>query len=162
MSTLADQLPPVRGRLTPMREMAPLSWLRVGGPAEILFQPADKEDLASFLRALPPDIPVFPVGVCSNLIIRDGAIPVLGASDLVEAVSLVLGPPAPSDSALDGRLATLIGPIGRTVEWIVAAVNRPPGEVLADLARLEASGQIRWVDGLVVGGLDAGGSGVGR
>ena len=97
-----------------------------------------------------------------NLIIRDGAIPVLGASDLVEAVSLVLGPPAPSDSAPDGRLATLIGPIGRTVEWIVAAVNRPPGEVLADLARLEATGQIRWIDGLVVGGLDAGGSGAGR
>jgi UDP-N-acetylmuramate dehydrogenase len=74
MSTLSDRLPPVRGTLTPDRPMADLSWLRVGGPAEILFQPADPEDLRAFLKALPEHIPVFPVGVCSNLIIREGGI----------------------------------------------------------------------------------------
>ena len=71
---LLDRLPEVRGRLTADRPLADLSWLRVGGPAEVLFQPADPQDLAAFLAGLPADIPVFPVGVCSNLIIRDGGI----------------------------------------------------------------------------------------
>ena len=65
---------PVRGTLTPSRPMADLTWLRVGGPAEWLFQPADEADLAAFLAALPGDIPVFPMGVGSNLIVRDGGI----------------------------------------------------------------------------------------
>ena len=64
----------LRGRLSENAEMAPISWLRVGGPADWLYQPADTEDLAGFLSALGPDMPVFPVGVCSNLIIRDGGI----------------------------------------------------------------------------------------
>jgi UDP-N-acetylmuramate dehydrogenase len=67
-------LPPVRGTLTPGRPLAPLTWLRVGGPAEWLFQPADEDDLASFLAALDPGVPVFPMGVGSNLIVRDGGI----------------------------------------------------------------------------------------
>jgi len=54
--------------------MAELTWLRVGGPADILFQPADVEDLCAFLKALPADMPVFPVGVGSNLIVRDGGL----------------------------------------------------------------------------------------
>ena len=68
-------MPPVRGRLDAARELAPLTWLRVGGPAEWLFQPADRDDLIGFLKALPPDVPVTPLGVCSNLIIRDGGLP---------------------------------------------------------------------------------------
>jgi len=66
--------PDTRGTITPNRPMADMSWLRVGGPAEFLFQPADVDDLASFLAAVSPDVPVFPIGVCSNLIIRDGGI----------------------------------------------------------------------------------------
>lgn len=54
--------------------MADLTWLRVGGPAEWLFQPADEADLAAFLRALPAEVPVFPMGVGSNLIVRDGGL----------------------------------------------------------------------------------------
>lgn len=65
----------IRGKLEPARELAPFTWLRVGGPAEWLFQPADRDDLTGFLRALPPDIHVTPLGVCSNLIIRDGGLP---------------------------------------------------------------------------------------
>lgn len=72
---LLRRLPAARGRLTPMRPLADLSWLRVGGPAEVLFQPADADDLAAFLAALPADVPVTPLGVCSNLIIRDGGLP---------------------------------------------------------------------------------------
>ncbi|KMW58420.1 UDP-N-acetylenolpyruvoylglucosamine reductase [Candidatus Rhodobacter oscarellae] len=67
-------LPGVRGTLTPDRALGDLTWLRVGGPADVLFQPADIEDLSGFLRALPGDVPVFPIGVGSNLIVRDGGI----------------------------------------------------------------------------------------
>lgn len=69
-----SDLPPVRGTLTPNRSLADLTWLRVGGPADWLFQPADEADLADFLRNLPTDVPVFPMGVGSNLIVRDGGI----------------------------------------------------------------------------------------
>ncbi len=74
MTTLLERLPEVKGRLTPARSLADLSWLRVGGPAEVLFQPEDREDLAAFLREVPSDVPIFPIGVCSNLIIREGGI----------------------------------------------------------------------------------------
>ena len=66
--------PTPRGTLTPNRPLSDLTWLRVGGPADWLFQPADEDDLAGFLRDLPPEIPVFPMGVGSNLIVRDGGI----------------------------------------------------------------------------------------
>ena len=68
------QMPSVRGTLTPDRPLADLTWLRVGGPADYLFQPADEADLCAFLRALPPEIAVFPMGVGSNLIVRDGGL----------------------------------------------------------------------------------------
>ncbi len=67
-------LPTPRGALTPDRLLADLTWLRVGGPADWLFQPADEDDLAAFLAAMDPAIPVFPIGVGSNLIVRDGGI----------------------------------------------------------------------------------------
>ncbi|MWD27629.1 UDP-N-acetylmuramate dehydrogenase [Aquicoccus sp. SCR17] len=67
-------LPETRGRLTPGRLLSDLTWLRAGGPADWLFQPADAEDLAQFLAALPAETPVFPMGVGSNLIVRDGGI----------------------------------------------------------------------------------------
>ncbi len=69
-----EKIPGLRGVLTPDRSLADLSWLRVGGPAEWLYQPADVADLQVFLAACAPDIAVMPVGVCSNLIIRDGGI----------------------------------------------------------------------------------------
>jgi UDP-N-acetylmuramate dehydrogenase len=67
-------LPQVRGTLTPNRALADLTWMRVGGPADVLFQPGDLDDLCAFLAALPVDVPVFPMGVGSNLIVRDGGI----------------------------------------------------------------------------------------
>ena len=67
-------IPTPRGTLTPQRPLADLTWLRVGGPADWLFQPADLDDLATFLRDLDPSVPVFPMGVGSNLIVRDGGI----------------------------------------------------------------------------------------
>ncbi|MDO5632257.1 MAG: UDP-N-acetylmuramate dehydrogenase [Paracoccus sp. (in: a-proteobacteria)] len=67
-------MPQPRGTLTPNRPLDGLTWLRVGGPADWLFQPADGDDLAAFLTALDPAVPVFPMGVGSNLIVRDGGI----------------------------------------------------------------------------------------
>ena len=72
--SLIDNLPDVQGRLVENRALDSLSWLRVGGPAEVLFTPLHMADLAAFMKALPNDIPVLPIGVCSNLIIRDGGI----------------------------------------------------------------------------------------
>ena len=72
---LVHRLPPVRGRLSANAPIGPLTWFRVGGPAEALFRPADGEDLADFLAALPGDIPVTVIGVGSNLLVRDGGIP---------------------------------------------------------------------------------------
>lgn len=71
---MSIELPSPRGALTPDRPLDGLTWLRVGGPADWLFQPADADDLAGFLRDLDPSIPVFPMGVGSNLIVRDGGI----------------------------------------------------------------------------------------
>ncbi len=69
-----NELPQVRGTLTKNRPLDSLTWLRVGGPADVLFQPADADDLRDFLRSLDPDVPVFPMGVGSNLIVRDGGV----------------------------------------------------------------------------------------
>ncbi len=74
MTEMPQTMPVPRGRLSRDRPLSDLTWLRVGGPADWLFQPADTDDLAEFLRALDPDIPVFPMGVGSNLIVRDGGI----------------------------------------------------------------------------------------
>jgi len=74
MTEHPSDLPPVRGTLTPNRVLADLTWLRVGGPADWLFQPADEADLVDFLAALDPAIAVFPMGVGSNLIVRDGGL----------------------------------------------------------------------------------------
>ncbi len=67
-------LPVPRGKLTPNRPLNDLTWLRVGGAADWLFQPVDEDDLADFLTGLDPAIPVFPMGVGSNLIVRDGGL----------------------------------------------------------------------------------------
>lgn len=71
---LKSAMPDLRGRLLANESLAPLTWFRVGGPAQILFTPADEDDLAYFLSKLPGDIPVYTVGVGSNLIVRDGGV----------------------------------------------------------------------------------------
>jgi UDP-N-acetylmuramate dehydrogenase len=72
---LVKRLPPVRGRLEPDAPLAGLTWFRVGGPAEVLFAPADEADLAAFMAGCPADIPVTVIGVGSNLLVRDGGVP---------------------------------------------------------------------------------------
>ena len=71
---LKTAMPELRGRLLGNESLAPLTWFRVGGPAQVLFTPADEEDLAYFLARLPTDVPVYTIGVGSNLIVRDGGV----------------------------------------------------------------------------------------
>lgn len=74
MSATID-MPAVRGRLTRNAPLAPLVWFKSGGPAEWLFEPADEDDLCHLLKALDPAVPVYPLGLGSNLIVRDGGLP---------------------------------------------------------------------------------------
>ena len=72
---LKAAMPELRGRLLANESLAPLTWFRVGGPAQVLFTPSDEDDLAYFLKNLPQELPVYVVGVGSNLIVRDGGMP---------------------------------------------------------------------------------------
>jgi len=72
---LKAAMPQLRGRLLANQSLAELTWFRVGGPAQVLFTPSDEEDLAYFLKQLPKQLPVYVVGVGSNLIVRDGGMP---------------------------------------------------------------------------------------
>jgi UDP-N-acetylmuramate dehydrogenase len=72
---LRRAMPDLRGRLTANAPMADITWFRAGGPAEILFSPADEKDLAYFIQHKPNDLPVFVVGLGSNLLVRDGGVP---------------------------------------------------------------------------------------
>ena len=71
---IIQRLPAVRGRLVPNAPLGAQSWFRVGGPADVLFRPADIDDLCHFLAGCPADIPVMAIGVGSNLLIRDGGV----------------------------------------------------------------------------------------
>jgi UDP-N-acetylmuramate dehydrogenase len=86
-----DRLPAVRGRLLFDEPLGPFTWLRVGGPADVIFMPADDDDLASFLSGLDTSVPVLPLGVGSNTLVRDGG---------VEGVVIRLGKPFAAIEAL--------------------------------------------------------------
>ena len=72
---LAERLPRVRGRYDVMADLGRMTWFRVGGPAEVLYSPADVEDLAAFLKNRPDDVPLHVVGLGSNMLVRDGGVP---------------------------------------------------------------------------------------
>lgn len=91
-----DRLPPVAGRLVRDEPLAPFTWLRVGGPAEVLFLPKDEADLSAFLAALDPGVPVMTLGVGSNTLVRDGG---------VEGVVIRLGR-AFAEVSIDGARVT--------------------------------------------------------
>jgi UDP-N-acetylmuramate dehydrogenase len=91
---LKSAMPALRGRLLANEPLGPLTWFRVGGPAQVLFTPADEDDLAYFLAKLPGEFPVYVVGVGSNLIVRDGGIP---------GVVIRLSPRGFGETATDGE-----------------------------------------------------------
>jgi UDP-N-acetylmuramate dehydrogenase len=116
---LAD-LPDVRGTLSFQRSLADLTWLRVGGPADVLFQPADVSDLASFLAKLAPDVPVFPMGVGSNLIVRDGGVRgvVVRLGRGFNSIDIEDGRVIAGAAALDAHVARKAAEAGRDLTFL--------------------------------------------
>src|SRR4051794_28044185 len=94
---LEAAMPDLRGRLLANQSLAELTWFRVGGPAQVLFTPADEDDLAYFLKHLPKQLPVYVVGVGSNLIVRDGGMP---------GVVIRLAPRAFGETSAQGDVVT--------------------------------------------------------
>jgi UDP-N-acetylmuramate dehydrogenase len=112
---LKAAMPQLRGRLLANQSLAELTWFRVGGPAQVLFTPSDEDDLAYFLKALPKELPVYVVGVGSNLIVRDGGMP---------GVVIRLGPRAFGEAGADGDIVTAgAAALDRRVAETAAAAN---------------------------------------
>jgi UDP-N-acetylmuramate dehydrogenase len=114
-SDLKSAMPKLRGRLLGNEPLAPLTWFRVGGPAQALFTPADEDDLAYFLAGLPGELPVTVVGVGSNLIVRDGGLP---------GVTIRLSPRAFGETVADGdRVRAGAAALDKRVAETAAAAN---------------------------------------
>ena len=112
---LKAAMPELRGRLLANQSLAELTWFRVGGPAQVLFTPSDEDDLAYFLKHLPGELPVYVVGVGSNLIVRDGGMP---------GVVIRLSPRAFGEVIADGDIVTAgTAALDRRVAETAAAAN---------------------------------------
>lgn len=112
---LKAAMPELRGRLLANQSLAELTWFRVGGPAQVLFTPADEDDLAYFLAHLAADIPLYVVGVGSNLIVRDGG---------VAGVVIRLAPRAFGEATANGNIVTAgAAALDKRVAEVAAAAN---------------------------------------
>ncbi len=112
---LKAAMPDLRGRLLANESLAPLTWFRVGGPAQVLFTPADEDDLAYFLSALPAELAVHVVGVGSNLIVRDGGLP---------GVAIRLSPRGFGEAGASGDVVTAgAAALDKRVAEVAAAAN---------------------------------------
>ena len=159
---LIDRLPRPRGRLTADAPLGAQTWFRTGGPAEVLFRPADVADLAQFLEALPADVPVTVLGVGSNLLVRDGgikgvvirlmrgftAVAVEGREVVAGAGALDLNVALTArDHALTGLefLSGIPGTIGGAFPTNAGAYGGELAEVLVSAEIVDRSGAIRTV-----------------
>ena len=162
MDQLIDRLPPVRGLLTEDASIARFTWFRVGGPAEVLYEPADRDDLAAFLSQIPSDIDVTVIGVGSNLMVRDGGISgvtiklgrafsrievagnivMAGAGAIDVTISRVA-----RDSGLGGLefLSGIPGTIGGAVKMNAGAYGRETKDVLTAIEAVSTDGSVHYV-----------------
>jgi len=109
------QMPALRGRLIANQPLAELTWFRVGGPAQALFTPSDEDDLAYFLAHLPRELPLYVVGVGSNLIVRDGGMP---------GVVIRLSPRGFGETSADGDIVSAgTAALDKRVAETAAAAN---------------------------------------
>lgn len=165
---LIDRLPQVRGRLSEGSLLSAVTWFRVGGPAEVLFKPADRDDLAQFLRAKPADVPVTVIGVGSNLLVRDGGIPGVvirlgrafaeirakgmtvesGAAALDLNVALIA-----RDARIGGLefLSGIPGTIGGALRMNAGAYGRDVSQVFQYADALDAKGELHRLGALEMG-----------
>jgi UDP-N-acetylmuramate dehydrogenase len=159
-SGLRASLPKLRGRLLPNEPLAPLTWFRVGGPAQVLFMPEDEADLAYVLAQLPADVSVMVVGLGSNLIVRDGGVPGVvirlgrGFSDIkVEGERIRTGTAVPdvrvAQAAQKAGLAGLAflrgipGAIGGALRMNGGAYGRETKDTLIEARGVDRSGKVR-------------------
>jgi UDP-N-acetylmuramate dehydrogenase len=159
---LIDRLPRPRGRLAADAPLGPQTWFGTGGPAEVLFRPADAEDLAAFLKALPADVPVTVLGVGSNLLVRDGGIKgvvirlMRGFTGIaVDGNELLAGAGAPDlnvaltarDHALAGLefLSGIPGTIGGAVMMNAGAYGGELAQVLVSAEAIDRAGKVHRV-----------------
>ena len=157
---LIERLPPVRGRYSEDVSLAGVTWFRVGGPAEVMFRPADMEDLTEFLRHRPVDVPVTALGVGSNVLVRDGGIAGVvirlgrGFADIaLEGTRIVAGAAALDvNVALAAREASLTGleflrgvpgTIGGALRMNAGAYEREICDVLVSAEAIDIAGQRR-------------------
>lgn len=167
-STLIDRLPAVRGRLTEGASLAKVTWFRVGGPAEVLFKPADVADLQHFLAQCPEDVAITVLGVGSNLLVRDGGIPGvvirLGrafAEIRTEGTHVHAGAAALDlNVALAGRAAGIAGleflsgipgTIGGALRMNAGAYGADLSQVFAGAIALDRQGRLHRLDAAAMG-----------
>ncbi len=165
---LIDRLPAVRGRLIEDAALSKLTWFRVGGPAEVLFRPADADDLQSFLAEKPADVPVTVIGVGSNLMVRDGGIPGViirlgdGFSDVVVTDATIIAgggasnlkvANATKDAGLTGFefLCGIPGSVGGSLRMNAGAYGAEIAGIMTSLTALSGSG-----DRVEIGAADMG------
>jgi UDP-N-acetylmuramate dehydrogenase len=168
MNALITQLPAVRGRLTADGAIGKQTWFGVGGPAEVLFRPADIADLAGFFAALPPQIPVTVIGVGSNLLVRDGGIPgvVIRLGRGFAAIAVERGEIRVGTAALDRIVAFaaanaglggleflsgIPGSIGGSLRMNAGAYGREIKDVLVSAIALDRTGRTLTVDNRAMG-----------
>jgi UDP-N-acetylmuramate dehydrogenase len=159
-SGLVARLPPVRGTYEPLADLGRMTWFRVGGPAEVLFTPADVADLAQFVARKPADVPMTVIGLGSNMLVRDGGVPGvtirLGrAFNTIEADGLVLRCGAAAvdanvaavarDHAIAGLefLTGIPGTIGGALRMNAGAYGREIRDVCVSATALDAGGRVR-------------------
>ncbi len=158
-----SELPAVRGRLTAHAPLAPLVWFKAGGAAQWLFEPADADDLADFLRGLDPAVPVLALGLGSNLIVRDGGVPGVvirlgkpfAGVTALDATTLRCGGGASgilvSSTARDAGVAgleflrSIPGTVGGFVRMNGGAYGRETSDVLVDAEVVLRSGERRTI-----------------
>ena len=159
---------PVRGRLTAGAPLAPLLWFKAGGAAERLFEPADRDDLAAFLADLPADMPVLPLGLGSNLIVRDGGVrgvvvrlgkAFAGVSVVGDLVRAGGGAPgiavasAARDAGLSGLefLRGIPGTAGGAVRMNAGAYGRDVADCLVEATIVRRSGAVETLPAAALG-----------
>lgn len=159
---LVERLPPVRGKYRPCVPIADLVWFRVGGPAEVMFRPADRDDLSDFLRHRPRDVPVMAIGVGSNLLVRDGGVEGVlircgrGLSEVSVDGELITA----GAGALDGNVALtaqqhglggveflsgIPGTIGGGLRMNAGAYGREMVDVLVEAEAVDGEGKVHTV-----------------
>ena len=165
---LIDRLPRPRGRLTADAPLGPQTWFRAGGAAEVLFRPADVEDLATFMAALPADVPVTVLGVGSNILVRDGGVKGVVirllrgfAGIAVEGHEIVAGAGAldlnvaltARDHGLAGLefLSGIPGTIGGALRMNAGAYEGDLSQVLVSAEAVDRSGKVHVVPASALG-----------